>query len=564
VSTYGARPGTGRYRYEWITPLAISPRPPHAIYVGAQVLFRSLDSGRTWETASPDLTGANPKAKGCDGDVPAKRASECGFGTLFAISPSPAEDGLVWMGTDNGRVLLTRDDTKSWKDVTPSGLPDWTRVNQIDASAGDPRTAYVAADGHRRDDFRPLAFRTHDFGRHWTDIGRSLPAGAWVGVVRQDPKRPGLLYAGTSRGMWVSFDDGSSWQSLQLNLPTTGINDLRVQGDDLIAATQGRAIWILDQLAPLRGASAASTSVQLVPPGRTYRLRGNQNRDTPLPPEEPRGENPPDGAVLDYVLPAGSRSPVTIEIADAGGRMVRHFSSEEAPARQEAEEVYFTPLYLGAPKKPGSSPGHHRFVWNLRYDPPPTLEAEYSIAAVPGRETAVLPAGAFVVPGRYRVRLTAGGAVAEQELEVAMDPRVGTSQADLERLLAFQRQVAAALTRSTDLERERKQAVNLLTTARDEPKAASFSEEIRERLAEIEKLPASPEENSARANAALTSLATDLEGVDALPTMPQRHVLADYEKGMDTFEAKWRSFASGRYSRLRENLENLGIKPVEP
>ncbi|HEV8374924.1 MAG TPA: hypothetical protein VGR38_01680, partial [Candidatus Polarisedimenticolia bacterium] len=245
VSTYGARPGTGRYRYDWITPLAISPRPPHAIYLGAQVLFRSLDAGSTWETVSPDLTGANPKARGCDGDVPLRRATECGFGTLFAISPSPAEDGLVWLGTDNGRVLVTRDDSKSWRNVTPPGLPDWTRINQIDASAGDPRTAYVAADGHRRDDFRPFAFRTHDFGEHWTEIGRGLPVGAWVGVVRQDPKRPGLLYAGTSRGMWVSFDDGSSWQSLQLNLPTTGINDLRLQGDDLIVATQGRAIWIL-------------------------------------------------------------------------------------------------------------------------------------------------------------------------------------------------------------------------------------------------------------------------------------------------------------------------------
>jgi hypothetical protein len=300
-----------------------------------------------------------------------------------------------------------------------------------------------------------------------------------------------------------------------------------------------------------------------VPPGRAYRLRGNQNRDTPLPPEEPRGENPPDGAILDYVLPAGSSGPVTLEIADSAGKMVRRFSSDDEPERREAE-IYFTSLYLGASRRLGTSPGHHRFVWNLRYEPPSALESEYSIAAVPGRETPALPAGAFVVPGRYRVRLTAGGSTVEQKLEVAMDPRVEVSQTDLERLLAFQRQVAAVLTRSADLEKERKQAVKLLTAARDDPKAASFASQIAAHLAKIEKLPASSEEDPAKANAALASLATDLESADALPTTPQRQMLPWYEKGIAAFEAKWRSFASGPYAELRAKLERLGIKPGDP
>jgi photosystem II stability/assembly factor-like uncharacterized protein len=223
-----------RYRYSWITPLAISKRPPHAIYQGAQVLFRSSDAGRSWQVVSPDLTGAVPGAKGCDGDVPVERATACGYGVIFAIAPSPAADGQVWIGTDNGRVQLTRDDGRTWTDVTPPGMKDWTKVNIIDASPTEAGTAYVAADRHRLDDFRPLAFRTRDFGSTWTEIGHGLPDGAWVGVVRADPRRPGLLFAGTSRGVHVSFDDGGRWQGLQLGLPTTGINDLIVHGDDVI------------------------------------------------------------------------------------------------------------------------------------------------------------------------------------------------------------------------------------------------------------------------------------------------------------------------------------------
>ena len=564
VSTYGARPGTGRYRYEWITPLAIAPRPPHAIYVGAQVLFRSLDSGQSWQTVSPDLTGADPNAKNCDGEVPLQRATACGFGTIFAITPSPAADGVVWLGTDNGRVLLTRDDAKTWTNVTPPGLPDWTRINHIEASAGDPATAYVAADGHRRDDFRPGAYRTHDFGAHWTEIGHALPEGAWVGVVRQDPQRPGLLYAGTSRGVWVSFDDGASWQSLQLNLPTTGINDLRVKGDDLIVATEGRALWILDQVAPLRNAAAApATSPRLVPPGRAYRLRGNQNKDTPLPPEEPRGENPPDGAILDYVLPPGGTGPVALEIVASTGKTVRRFSSADKPERPKAD-IYFTELYLMGASRLATSPGHHRFVWNLRYERPPALEYEYSIAALPGRPTPALPEGAFVLPGTYRVRLTAGGSTVEQALEVVMDPRVKVSEQDLAQLLDFQRQVAQALARSANLEAERQRAIKLLASAHDDPAAVSLAGSIERRQAEIGKLPASREEDPAKANAALTSLATDLESADALPTVPQQEMLNLYEKAIASFETKWKRFTSGPYAELRQKLEKLGIQPGNP
>jgi photosystem II stability/assembly factor-like uncharacterized protein len=514
ASSYAARPGTTQYRYGWITPLAIAKPAPHAMYLGAQVLFRSLDGGGSWETISPDLTGSETGAGGCDGDVPVEHATACGFGTLFAIAPSPLADGLVWVGTTNGRVHLTRDGGARWTDVTPPGLADWSKVNLIDASAVDPGTAYLAADRHRLDDFRPLAFRTHDFGATWTEIGHGLPEGAWVGVIRQDPEQPGLLFAGTSRGVHVSFDDGEHWHSLQLDLPTTGINDLLVHEDDVIVATQGRAIWILDAIAPLRSLSASGglgrKGVSLVPPATAMRLRFNENKDTPLPPEEPRGENPAAGAILDYVLPPETAGPVEIEILDADGERVRTFRSDESFEPPNAR-VYFADIWLGAPFRPAEGPGHHRFVWNLRYPPPPTLESAYSIAAVPGRPTPVLPSGAFVLPGRYQVRLTAGGQTVSQPLQVIMDPRVTADRAELENLLDFQRQVEAALARAVDLAR---------------------------RTGETENAEVEGEETAGSVARVLTSLASDLEQVDAAPTTGQRELLAHEQQRLEEAEAR--------------------------
>ena len=498
LSSYAARPGTTRYRYDWITPLAISPRPPHPIYVGAQVLFRSLDGGTSWETISPDLTGAVEEATECEGDVPLERATECGYGAIFAIAPSPVADGLIWIGTTNGRIQLTRDDGATWNDVTPPTLPDWSKVNIIDASASAPGTAYVAVDRHRVDDPRPMAYRTHDYGATWTEIGRGLPPNEWVGAIRQDLKQPELLYAGTNRSVHVSFDDGERWQSLKLNLPTTGINDLLVHEDDVIVATQGRAIWILDAVAPLRRLAAADLGAEpiLVPPEKAWRLRFNQNKDTPLPPEEPTGDNPPVGAVLDYILPSDLAGPVVLEVLDSEGSLVRRFGSEDEIEAPNAR-VYFADIWLGDPPRPGAKPGHNRFVWDLRYPAPPTLSSSYSIAAVPGRPTPARPQGAFVVPGTFEVRLTAGGQTVSQDLEIAMDPRVEVTSTELSSLLAFQEDVADALSRVVTLANEAQESSD------------GISSEARS-IARI-----------------LTSLASDLESADAPPTDPQRDLYGE-------------------------------------
>jgi photosystem II stability/assembly factor-like uncharacterized protein len=508
VVSYGVHPASVRYHYSWITPLAISTRPPHAIYQGAQLLFRSTDAGASWDIISPDLTGRVPGTKGCEGDVPVERATACGFGVIFAIAPSPAEDGVVWAGTDNGRLHLTRDDGKSWTNVTPPGMSDWTKVNAIDAPPGDPASAYVAADRHRADDSRPLAWATHDFGATWAEIGRGLPADAWVAVVRRDPERSRLLYAGTSRGVFVSFDDGQAWQSLQANLPAAVVTDLVVHEGDLIAATQGRALWVLDGLQPLRHAedAVAAHGAFLVPPPVAVRLRANNGKDTPLPPEEPRGENPPVGALIDYVLDKAPSGPVTIEIATDDGSVVRRFASDAKPERRPAQ-MYFADAWAALAPPPSARAGHNRFVWDLRWPPPRIVQGEYSIAAVPGQPTPVDPAGAFVLPGRYEVRLSVDGVTLRQPLTVVADPRVTASGADLEALLALQREVAAALERSTAL-----------------LEAASAD---RSRVAALKQL-----------NAALTSLASDLEGADAAPSEPQRQLLATSREALARFEVQ--------------------------
>ena len=504
VSSYAENPREVIYRYDWITPLAIAAAPPHAMYTAAQMLFRSTDGGQSWQTISPDLSGIEAGAEGCSDDAPVERATDCGYGTLFAIAPSPLQDGLVWVGTNNGRVHLTTNGGAQWLDVTPPGLEDWSKISLIDASSIDPDTAYIAVDRHRLDDFTPRAYVTHDAGRTWREIGHGLPDGAYLKVVREDPEYQGLLYAGTSRGVQVSFDDGEHWQSLQLNLPTTGVNDLLVHEDDLVIATQGRALWVLDSIAPLRLLAAAPdmTQPQLASPEPAIRLRFNQNKDTPLPPEEPTGENPPAGAVLDYILPEDFTGPVRFEVLAADGSVIRSFDSEKIPAQAKAR-IYFADTWLGEPEALPAGAGHHRFIWNLRYEPPRTLESMYSIAAVPGKPTPILPEGAFVLPGSYSIRLSAGGRVITKTLEVTLDPRVYVSQEDLATLLEFQQQVAAVLAQAVALDEE-------IEAANPEARAASVAETPR-KVAE-----------------ALTELAIDLEHSDAPPTSSQ-HELLDYQ-----------------------------------
>ena len=501
VSTYGQRPTTIKYRYNWITPIAVSQRPPHAIYFGSQFLFRSTDKGQSWQNISSDLSGPSRRQQDCSGDVTVQEATACGYGVINSIAPSPVSDGLIWIGTDNGRVMLTRNEGKDWENVTPDGMKDWSKIATVEASPIDSATAYIAVERHRLNERQPLIYRTHDQGKSWTLIAQGLPAGAWVNVVRQDPVRKDLLFAGTRVGPFFSMDDGDHWQSLQLNLPPTAVNDLLVHDNDLIAATEGRALWSLDDVQPLRFADSAAPS--LVSPPPAFRISSNENRDTPLPPEVPATPNPPVGAVIDYFLPENSNQPIRLDFIASGGTVVRSFSSNEKPERPEATR-YFAEAWLHPLQALPVRAGHNRFVWDLRMERPEATDYDYSIAAVKDADTAIIPQGIQVLPGTYTVRLTIGDKTYDQKLEIRQDPRSKASIADLQSQIDFYQKVSAAT----------------------EPIAAKYHS-LKPKDPQL-KSPQSKE--TVAAGQALSSLLKDLEAADGPPTEAQKQVLAEYSK----------------------------------
>ncbi|HEV7669821.1 MAG TPA: hypothetical protein VGS22_14960 [Thermoanaerobaculia bacterium] len=546
VSSYGQKPPTVPNRTTWITPIAIDPRPPHALYQGTQVLSRSLDKGQTWEAISPDLTGAVANAPGCTPepgrvDPPIERTTACGYGTIFSIAPSRVASGLIWVGTDNGRIQVTKDGGAHWTDVTPKDLPAWSQVAQIDAGS-EAGSAYVAIDRHRLDDRSPWIYVTHDFGANWRRAEAGLPADGSVNVVRADPERAGLLYAGTRSGVFVSFDDGTHWAPLQMNLPRTGVNDLLVKGRDLVIATQGRALWVLDDVAPLRAGFSTERAVALAPPGPAIRITPNENKDTPLPPEFPTTPNPLAGVPIDYFLPAAAHGPVTIEIFDEKDVLVRKFSSAEIPKRPEARQ-YFADRWLLPAAVPTGHPGHNRFWWDLRTEQPKATDYDFSIAAVPDRDTETLPQGMLVLPGTYRVRLTVDGATSERPLVIEKDPRSPATLEDLAAGNALSAEVVRALGQTVDaLEEIEEFDQTLAPLATGERKAAKRQAErakaTRDELAKLNS--GGGDTDLSVVGAVLSGLQSDLEGADSAPTAAQHTVFDQMRARLDRALAKWR------------------------
>ena len=534
-SSYGRRPTPGTYRWSWVFPIAISRKAPHTMYAGAQFLLRSDDLGSHWQKASPDLTGAEEGAKDCAGAPTVANAKPCGFGTIFAIEISPLDAREIWVGADSGLVSVTRDGGATWKNVTPPGLPVWAKVASVDASALEPGTAYVAVDAHRLDDFSPRLYVTRDWGATWREIASGLPRGRFTTVLRADPVRKGLLYAGTDAGVHVSFDDGQSWQPLQLNLPTAWVGDLAVHGNDLLAATQGRAIWVLDDVTPLRqmSAEAAAAPAYLFAPAPAVRVRGNESRDTPLPPDTPIARNPPAGAVIDYVVGAGSTGPVRIEILGENGEVLRGFRSD-APAERPLARRYFTERWLTPPEKPDAAPGQHRFIWDLRGGRPRAAEYQYTIAALEG-DTPIEPRGPLVPPGRYTVRLTVGERRLERPLTVVPDPRLTVTPAVYREKDAVERRIGAAMNASFEaLERVR-------------PAGAPGGAGEEERPAPSHRAadPASAlSAELARSNRTLAALLNQIDAADAPPTAIQEAALEQVLKAVEEQVAKAKTLGS--------------------
>jgi photosystem II stability/assembly factor-like uncharacterized protein len=411
-------------------PVIFSPIDPHTLYFAANTLWKTRDGGRNWQQISPDLTRKTfdvPDTIGKYKTQPTAQATQ--RGVIYTVAPSPLDAKWIWVGTDDGLIQLTTDEGAHWKDVTPPQLKPWQKVSIIDASHFDSGTAYAAVNTIRLDDLRPHIYRTRDSGATWTEITNGIPANENVNAVREDPKRKGLLFAGTERTVHVSFDDGEHWQSLRLDLAPSSVRDLIIKDDDLCVATHGRGFWILDNITPLRQLQSATSATTLFQPQTALRVRWNLNTDTPLPPDEPAGENPPEGAMFDYYLPNSTSGPVTLEFRDEAGNVVRKFSS--ADPVPPIDPMLPVPAYWVRPPQglPGT-PGMHRFMWDLHYTPVPGVRPAYPIAAV-YRNTAPDPTGPWATPGTYTVVLTANSKTYKQTFRVQMDPRVKASSQDL-------------------------------------------------------------------------------------------------------------------------------------
>ena len=557
VSSYGRRATDFRYHYNWFTPLAFSGQPPYVLFAGAQVLFRSRDRGSHWEVASPDLSGRHGDATDCAGNPDPARALACGYGVINTIAPAPRDNAEIWVGTDDGLVWLTRDEGRHWRRITPPGLPSWAKIASIDLLAATPGVAYLAVDNHRQDDFRPYVYRTRDYGASWAEIGAALPAQHYVSVVRADPERPGLLYAGTELGVQVSLDDGGHWQALNPALPPVWVHDLQVKGRDLIAATVGRAIWVLDDLAPLRQWSSSTAAPHLYAPSPAFRLRANQNKDTPPTPETPLGRNPPAGAVLDYLLARDAKTPVELEVRDAAGLLVRRYSSAPDP-QAAAAEPYFTADWLAAPPTLPSQAGAHRVVWDLRYPRPRAIGYQYSIGASRASGTMLLPAGSLALPGEYQVTLLADGHREQVPLTVFADPRVRTPVAELREALEFSQRLAAQLEHGWQAWAEIG-AVRAELAARRAAKVAPAAviaalDALQAQLAPLVSGAGESAANIATAGGILADLATDVDGADRAPTAAQREVAAAATGRLEDALRRWQAIQHAALASANQAL----------
>jgi len=458
-----AHPGLNRGA--WTLPLAFAPKDPKSLYFANQRLYVTRDGGLHWTPISPDLTRPDP-AIPANLDQPTLEdnlGQGPRRGVIYSVAPSRLQREDLWVGTDDGLVWLSRDAGKHWRDVTPPALTAWSKVAAIDASHFNVDTAYAAVDRHRLDDDHPYIYRTHDGGKTWTPIVRGIALRDFVNVVREDDERPGLLYAGTEHGMYVSFDDGDHWQSLQIDLPVTSVRDIDVHGDDLVIATHGRGFYILDDAAPLREFTpeAAAADAWLFKPATAVRLRMPAFIGTPLPPEEPKAGNPPNGAYLDYRLQETQATPVTLEIFDAAGGLVRRWSSADRRAAPDLAKIDFSPEWAPAAPHLSAAAGAHRFVWNFTYAPPAGLEEEDAVWAPPGSYTGVLTANGRRMSQRFsiradpRVRLPQAAYRAQFALARAIDDMRARIAAASQRLDRRREQVAAARATATGAEAAR-------------------------------------------------------------------------------------------------------------
>ncbi len=545
ISSYGQRQTTTKHRFVWVSPLAVSRTGPTALYLGSDVVFASYDRGDHWSIISPDLTGKTTHGKDCNAEIVAVRdAKACGYGTIWTLSSSPRHPHELWVGTDDGLIQLTRDGGKHWANVTPPDLPVWAKVAAIDISALRDGVAYAAVDNQRQDDVRPMIWATSDYGKHWRHAEGDLPRDHFVAVVRADTKRAGLLFAGTEIGTYVSFDDGTHWLPLQNGLPTAWVRDLQVHGDDLVAATQGRGFFVLDDITPLREISATMPShaaAYLFTPETAYRVRPNNNRDTPLPPDEPTAKNPPPGAILDYWLGTDVSS-VTIDIRDAHGALVQQLTSA-TPTPLDAE-VYFAKEWVSLPKSLPTTAGMHRVTWNERWTRPQALGYDYAIGAVVGEGSIIQPEGPLALPGTYTAVLHAGTTTVRRTFVLRQDPRSTVPFSQLAASLALSQRIAPSLALARRGVGEQTAARKQLADLAKKAKAAGKTALLTRITAMQAKLtPVRGASSFGSESRMLASIETSLEGADFGPTEPQASFSA---LGIAHIASLWQAWSAMR------------------
>ena len=420
---------SGKYRFIRTAPVLFSPIDPKTLFFAGNVLFKTRDGGMNWSVISPDLSRSAwdiPASVGVFTNAQMKTMPR--RGVIYTVAPSFKDSNTIWCGTDDGLIHVTRNGGKQWLDVTPPAITSWSKVSLMEASHFDVNTAYAAVNRIRLDDMKPHIYKTHDGGKTWKEIVQGLPNDP-INAVREDPVRKGLLYAGSERAVYVSFDDGEHWQSLRLNMPATSIRDLVIKDDDIVVGTHGRSFWILDDITPLRQISSALSGQPMIlyKPQQAWRVRWSTYTDTPVPQEEPAGENPPDGAVINYHLSANA-SLVKLEILDSKGKLVRTYTSNDKPYTKPQDNV---PDYWVRPQQIlCAKAGAHRFSWDMHYDPL-DIEPTFPISAV-YKNTPPDPTSPWVMPGTYTARLTVDGKVHEESFQVKMDPRVKTATKDLQ------------------------------------------------------------------------------------------------------------------------------------
>ena len=541
-------------------------------------MWQTVNGGQSWKAISPDLAREQwdvPKNVGKYTGTPAAKPSR--RGVVYTLAPSPVDSNTIWAGTDDGLIHVTRNGGKSWTNVTPPALTPWAKVSIIDASHFDADEAWAAVNTIRLDEQQPHVYRTKDGGKTWTEIVRGIATGATVNVVREDTKRRGLLFAGSETQVWFSLDDGEHWGSLRLNMPAQSIRDLIVKDDDIAVGTHGRGFWILDDMTVLRQWSEKVTSdaATLFKPQVATRVRYSMYSDTPVPPDEPTAENPPDGAVIDYYLGADASGPVTMDIVDGTGRVVRHYSSEDRFDAPKDEGNW--PWYWYRPLAPLSTKaGLNRHVWDLHFAPPPVTSFSLPISATP-RNTLREPEGPWALPGSYTVKLTVGGKSYTQPLTVRMDPRVKTPAAALRQQYALSlalydavREGAIASARLKALRAqltERKSAAS----GRDASVAAAI-DAFDKKLAELDG-PSSGggffggggggPDSFGGTQGQLLSVLSVLQGADDPPTTQAVAAEKDRQKQFAAVKARWQAATTGELAALNAKLKAAGLDEVK-